>query len=421
MAILVTPFLKSVTRVLLIMKTIRLNLSERIIAAHKSDLPVYQLRDNRQSVYFRYKQKDRNLGTFYGVFHKNGKSTWIKLGNYPALSVKSAFVKMRRLIKESESKEVISNQLEFSNTIELLEWYQERLANNKALSTHTKKNQLACIKQHLIPLIGKTKIKELSLPLVDETLFQPLQAKLALSTVDNVLSVFNAAIKRAVQVQLIRFNPLPKCTLAEFTNQRPKVKASRYSQHALTETIKELHKHTMAHQALFVLLLMHGTRIGETINAKWDAFDFEQKLWRIPEQDTKTKQAHLLPLTEQAINWLKFYKKYQLHNGKSIYLFPQKTNKRKPISANQGSRIISAMAKGKWSAHDLRKFSRSIWMELGVDYMVGEFLLNHTLNKLNQAYIHTLAMPNCRAALTQWSNWLEEQGLTPSYKLDINK
>jgi integrase len=177
----------------------------------------------------------------------------------------------------------------------------------------------------------------------------------------------------------------------------------------------------MEHQALFVLLIMHSTRIGETINAKWDAFDFEQKLWRIPEHDTKTKQAHLLPLTEQAINWLKFYKKYQLNNGKSIYLFPQKSNKRKPMSANQGSRIISAMAKGKWSAHDLRKFARSIWMELGVDYMVGEFLLNHTLNKLNQAYIHTLAMPNCKAALTLWSNWLEEQCLTPSYKLDINK
>ena len=148
MAILVTPFLKSVTRVLLIMKTIRLNLSERVIAAHKSDLQVYQLRDNRQSIYFRYKQKDRNLGTFYGVFHKNGKSTWIKLGSYPALSVKSALVKMRRLTKESESKGVISSELEFNHTIELLEWYQERLANNKALSAHTKKNQLACIKQH---------------------------------------------------------------------------------------------------------------------------------------------------------------------------------------------------------------------------------------------------------------------------------
>lgn len=190
------------------------------------------------------------------------------------------------------------------------------------------------------------------MPLIDEVLFQPLQAKLALSTVDNILSVFNAAIKRAIQVQLIKYNPLPKCTLAEFTNQRPKIKTTRLTQRTLLNAIKSLNKQSIEHQLLFVLLVLHGTRIGETINAKWEAFDFEQKLWRIPAQDTKTKQAHLLPLTELAITWLKYYKKHQITVGKSIYLFPQKSNKRKAMSANQGSYIISTMAKKQWSAHD---------------------------------------------------------------------
>jgi integrase len=311
--------------------------------------------------------------------------------------------------------------VEFKTVGELLTWYSKRLANNKALAEHTKKNQQACIKQHLLPLLGHIKISSISLSLIDEVLFQPLQAKLALSTVDNILSVLNAAIKRAIQVQLIQYNPLPKCTLAEFTNQRPKVKATRLTQSSLLNAIRNLNKQSVEHQLLFVLLVLHGTRIGETVNAKWEAFDFEQKLWRIPAQDTKTKKSHLLPLTDLAITWLKFYKKHQMTVGKSIYLFPQKSNKRKAMSPNQGSCIISTMAKKQWSAHDLRKFARSLWMELGIDYMVGEFLLNHTLNKLNQAYIQTLAMPNCRAALNDWSHWLEDKGLTPSYKQDLKK
>ena len=169
------------------------------------------------------------------------------------------------------------------------------------------------------------------------------------------------------------------------------------------------------------MLIMHGTRIGETVDAKWEAFDFKEQLWRIPADDTKTKQAHILPLTTQTCTWLKLYKKYQARKGKSAYLFHQKKNKRKVISANQGSSIISTLANKQWSAHDLRKFARSYWMELGIDYMVGEFLLNHTLNKLNQTYIQTLAMPNCRTALQDWCNWLEQQGLIPSYKLDLKK
>jgi integrase len=403
------------------MKTLRLNLSRNAIEIHQGNTDVQQLRDNRQSVYYRFKQKDRNLGTFYGVFHKQGKTQWIKLGCYPALSAKDSLSKMSQLTKEAALKSTIPNDVEFKTVGELLAWYIKRQANNKALAEHTKKNQQACIKQHLLPLLGHIKISSISLPLIDEVLFQPLQAKLALSTVDNILSVLNAAIKRAIQVQLIQYNPLPKCTLAEFTNQRPKVKATRLTQSSLLNAIKNLNKQSVEHQLLFVLLVLHGTRIGETVNAKWEAFDFEQKLWRIPAQDTKTKKSHLLPLTELAITWLKFYKKHQMTVGKSIYLFPQKSNKRKAMSPNQGSCIISAMAKKQWSAHDLRKFARSFWMELGIDYMVGEFLLNHTLNKLNQSYIQTLAMPNCRAALSDWSQWLEEQGLTPSYKRDLRK
>jgi len=403
------------------MKTIRLNLSKKTIETYRYNQDISQLRDNRQSIYYRYKQQNRSLGTFYGVFHKQGKTKWIKLGCYPALSVKDSLLKMSQLTKESALKSTIPNEVEFKTIGELLTWYSKRLVNNKALAEHTKKNQQACIKQHLLPLLGRIKISSISLPLIDEVLFQPLQAKLALSTVDNILSVLNTAIKRAIQVQLIKYNPLPKCTLAEFTNQRPKIKATRLTQSLLLNTIKNLNKQSVEHQLLFVLLVLHGTRIGETVNAKWEAFDFEQKLWRIPAEDTKTKQAHLLPLTELAVTWLKHYKKHQVVGGKSIYLFPQKSNKRKAMSANQGSCIISSMAKRQWSAHDLRKFARSFWMELGIDYMVGEFLLNHTLNKLNQAYIQTLAMPNCRAALNDWSHWLEEQGLTPSYKRDLRK
>jgi hypothetical protein len=198
------PFVYLIIQKVFIMKTLRLNLSKNAIETHQSNAGVNQLRDNRQSVYYRYMKKDRNLGTFFGVFHKQGKTKWIKLGCYPALSAKDSLLKMSQLTKEAALKSTIPNEVEFKTVGELLAWYSKRQANNKALAEHTKKNQLVCIKQHLLPLLGDIKISSISLPLIDEVLFQPLQAKLALSTVDNILSVLNAAIKRAIQVQLIK-------------------------------------------------------------------------------------------------------------------------------------------------------------------------------------------------------------------------
>lgn len=403
------------------MKTLHVRLSHASIKKYKDNTELKQLKDSKYPIYFRYSKVDNTIGTYFYVLYKFGKERWLKLGRYPSLSPAEALRKMLKLQRESEQKDIIPEHEEFTLMSQLFKWYLERLTKNKSLSQHTKKNQIACIKQHLLPLLGELYIAKLTLPLIDEKLFQPLQSKLALSTVDNVLSVLNAAMNRARQVQLIKQNPTPKCTLAEFTNQRPKTKSTKITRKLLLSAIRRLSKQKVEHQLLFSLLIMHGTRIGETVNAKWEAFDFKERLWRIPAQDTKTKQAHTLPITTMAYTLLKRYKRYQAIQGKSAYLFPQKQNKRKPISANQGSSIISTLAKKQWSAHDLRKFARSYWMELGIDYMVAEFLLNHTLNKLNQAYIQTLALPNCRAALQTWCDWLEQQGLTPSYKLDFKK
>jgi hypothetical protein len=171
------------------MTTLRLNLSNTAVELNQLNKAVSQLRDNRHPVYYRYNKKNRELGTFYGVFHQQGTTKWIKLGCYPALSAKNSLVIMQKLLQEGALKKIVTDQLEFTTVKELLTWYLERLKNNKSLSQHTKQNQISCIKHHLLPLLGEIGINKLSLPLVDEKLFQPLQTKLALSTVDNAVIV----------------------------------------------------------------------------------------------------------------------------------------------------------------------------------------------------------------------------------------
>jgi integrase len=408
------------------MKTIKLNLSQTSIKLYKTDVEVHQLRDVKYPLYYRFSTVDRNTGTFYFVLYKNNKDNWLKLGRYPELSAKAELDKMFTLRKEAELKAIISAEPCFKQMDELLAWYLVRIESNKAFSEHTKKNQAIIINKHLIPRIGQVEVSELSLNKIDELLFQPLQQKMALSTIDNVFSTLNGALKRAITVKLIAINPISGMSLASFTNQRPAEKAGRLTQQHLLKLLMQLNSVTVTQQCLVTLLLLHGTRIGETVQAKWEHFDLKGRVWRIPATDTKNKKEHTLPLSEVAINKLKLYKKQQRSIKASTYLFPQKSNLRKPITGSQGSSMVREISKGKWSAHDIRKFARTWWMENGIDYMVGELLLNHTLNKLDKTYIQTLALNKCRDALHDWSEWLVKQGLyshktKPRYNPDRRK
>lgn len=50
--------------------------------------------------------------------------------------------------------------------------------------------------------------------------------------------------------------------------------------------------------------ILTATRTGETVGAKWDEFDFAQKMWTIPPERMKAGREHRVPLTERLIRIL---------------------------------------------------------------------------------------------------------------------
>jgi integrase len=169
---------------------------------------------------------------------------------------------------------------------------------------------------------------------------------------------------------------------------------------------------TAQNRLLGLLLLLFGTRIGETSCARWSAFDFKAKLWRIPADETKTGQAHALPLTSLSVGVLQQHRLALSHRMKRCdYLFPKKSDHSQAQTAQAGSQKIGKLAQGQWSAHDVRKLCRTTWTELGIDHLIGELLLNHQPSQLDKAYIQTLAQAQCLSALTTWHHYLEDNGL----------
>ncbi|MGF1727307.1 site-specific integrase [Photobacterium nomapromontoriensis] len=163
-----------------------------------------------------------------------------------------------------------------------------------------------------------------------------------------------------------------------------------------------------AKRLLLTMIIAHGTRIGETRKAKWEYIDLIQKRWTIPAEDAKNGKAVVYPLTDGMVELLRSYQAWQVMAGyQTGMLFPLSKHTRKPIHSTTASAWVRELSARKWSAHDLRKRARTIWLELGIDYIVCEALLNHARDKLDQAYIHTHMELQKKDALNTYHEWLK--------------
>jgi integrase len=73
--------------------------------------------------------------------------------------------------------------------------------------------------------------------------------------------------------------------------------------------------------------------------------------------------------------------------------------------------LIRELGGGAWSSHDFRKLAATCWGELGVDWLVGEALLNHAHAKNRQVYRQMDMRDLMRMSLEKWHVRLSEYGL----------
>ncbi|MCY1542676.1 hypothetical protein D9M68_784370 [compost metagenome] len=87
------------------------------------------------------------------------------------------------------------------------------------------------------------------------------------------------------------------------------------------------------------------------------------------------------------------------------------------VSTAQASAMFRAMSNRQWRSHDLRKLARTVWAELGIDFLVGELMLNHSMGKLASTYIKTGIDQARRKGLEAWHAYLDERGFTEAHGL----
>ncbi len=166
---------------------------------------------------------------------------------------------------------------------------------------------------------------------------------------------------------------------------------------------------------LSLLTFVHSSELRF---ARWDEFDFERALWRIPAQRTeikgvryshrgmKRKEEHLVPLSRQVLTLMEKLKQL---SGDNERLFPGDHDPKKVMSENTVNNALRAMGydtKTEVCGHGFRTMARGALGESGLSEDAIERQLSHSeRNSVLAAYIHTSEHLDERRLMVQW--WVD--------------
>lgn len=381
------------------MATLRANLTDNLIKSHGDDKNITRFRDGRYPLILKM-HASRATGSWYLVDFKADK--WHKFGTWPVFNCKKALGLVPDLmVKLQLDKPVTVSQ--FDTIGQLLTWYVEREQVNKTISEKRRINITSSVSKHLIPLLGECDLLSFDNFTCENELIWPLQNAYAISTVRQHFQLLKRALSQALKNNLIEFNPLADTSFKTFIPAKITPKKAKLTIKNERELALSLMTPTSAPKMLCWFMLLHATRIGETRQLRWDYIDTTNKIITLPASITKTSE-HSIPLSNLAFEQLITWHKQQSKTTRSAYVFPAKT--RGAINENEANKYVQLVSEGKYTAHDLRKFCRGRWLDLGIDSVIAELLLNHALSDLNAAYIQTTGAIKKREALTFWATHL---------------
>lgn len=150
------------------------------------------------------------------------------------------------------------------------------------------------------------------------------------------------------------------------------------------------------------LSLLTGARIGECLGVAKSEFNFDEMLWTIPKERTKSDREHVLPLSP----WAGQIIRDAMDRTRGVYLFPGRDGK--PVRVNSASQAMRRLSEQLGiedvTSHDLRRTCATRLGGLGTDESIVARVLNHAPKSVTGIhYLHARYVPQMRSALDAWA------------------
>jgi integrase len=284
-------------------------------------------------------------------------------------------------------------------------WHDDVLAHH--VSPSAAKNYVSIARNHIIPALGRKRLKDLTTSDVDRLISLKMKEGLATSSVSRIRSVLAQALDQGMRWGWVTRNV---ATLA----RPPKI--DRPEGRTLTTdearvSLKALEGHR--NQALYTLMLATGLRRGEALGLRWTDFDSKRAVLNVRRQltrtdrglevkDTKTRGSRrAINLPEQLTRLLAIHWRQQIADLRHIgdawsdsgFMFT--TTIGTPIDPRNlhtdFKKICLHAGLGDWHLHELRHSAASLMLAQRVKLqVVSEVLGQSSIRMTADVYGHIL-------------------------------
>lgn len=350
-----------------------------------------------------------------------GKRKTLALGVYPAVSLALARQKRDRakgllahgIDPGTAKREERQAQAEAAaNTFEAVatEWLGKTAADRKPI---TQAKVTILLTKDVIPYIGHLPIASIKPKDLLDMVLRKLEARGAIDTAHRVRQLCGQVFRYAVATGRAERDIAADLRGALAAKQETHYAAVTEPK-ALGALMRAIHGYVGLPVTVAALKLSALTfvRPGELRAAEWEEIDLEAREWRIAAARMKMGVAHIVPLSDQAVEILEGLKPL---TGHGRFVFPSVRTGERPMSENTVNAALRSLGYSTemHTAHGFRATARTILDEvLGERVDLIEHQLSHEVKDPNgRAYNRTAHLPARREMMQRWADYLEKQAM----------
>jgi integrase len=262
------------------------------------------------------------------------------------------------------------------------------------------------IEKDIKPEIGRLALDEVAPTDIDRML-KAVVKRGAPTIANDVLRWIRRMFDYAIKREMMKSNPAAAFDVADAggKEQARDRALSRAEIATLFEAMRKAKGFSRENELTVKLLLLLAVRKGELLAARWEEFDLDGSVWRLPGERTKTGQSIEIPLPIVAVEWLRELERLA---GGSAWVLPARKMQARMLPHIADSTIGVALAKVKhglphFTAHDFRRTARTHLAALNVSPHVAERCLNHKLKGVEGIYNRHDYFDERKVALDAWA------------------
>jgi len=344
-------------------------------------------------------------------YRRDGKEKLISLGDYATTSLKAARAKhadAMKLVAANIDPSAVRKaaKLARADSVEAIatEWI-----NKLELSPGTIRRDRQRLEKWIYPHIGKEPIASIEPPVLLSAL-QRIEAENKKDTALRVRALCGRIWRYAIGTGRCR-----RDISADLRDALPPAATKSYGAIIDPRQVGELLRRIDAYEGqptvkcALKLAPLVFVRPGELRAAEWAEFDLDSETpeWRIRAERMKMKEAHIVPLSRQAVAILREVEK---HSGGGRLVFPSMRGAHRPMSENTINVALRAMGYtgDVQTGHGFRTLASTLLNELGQDGDVIELQLAHRpRNQVRAVYNRATKLEARRTLMQFWADHLD--------------